>query len=67
VNTIKIHSFYTMVGVEIPGMPEAQPLTTHSINHEATMDLDSTNAFEGIPLVSTFVAMDASANGTPRP
>ncbi|KAF8537067.1 S-adenosylmethionine decarboxylase [Trichophaea hybrida] len=28
-------------------MPEAQPLTTHSINHEATFDLDSTNAFEG--------------------
>lgn len=29
-------------------MPEvSQPLTTYSINHEATIDLDSTNAFEG--------------------
>jgi len=30
-------------------MPEVtQPLTTYSINHEATIDLDSTNAFEGM-------------------
>ncbi|KAI5854387.1 S-adenosylmethionine decarboxylase [Tricharina praecox] len=29
-------------------MPEVSlPLTTYSINHEATIDLDSTNAFEG--------------------
>jgi hypothetical protein len=38
-----------MVGVELPTMPEvSSSVTTLSINHEATMDLDSTNAFEGI-------------------
>ena len=38
--------------VTTPAMPEAAlPLTTLSINHEATMDLDSTNAFEGMTLI----------------
>ncbi|KAI5812553.1 S-adenosylmethionine decarboxylase [Pyronema omphalodes] len=37
-----------MVGTDVPVLAEAQqPLTTYSINHEATENLDSTNAFEG--------------------
>lgn len=38
-----------MVGTDVPVLAEAQqPLTTYSINHEATENLDSTNAFEGM-------------------
>jgi hypothetical protein len=38
-----------VAAIEVPAMPEiADPRTTHSINHEATQDLDSTNAFEGM-------------------
>jgi hypothetical protein len=38
-----------VAAIEVPATPEmAVPLTTHSINHEATQDLDSTNAFEGM-------------------
>lgn len=36
-----------MVGIDLLDGSETQSLTTHSINHEATVDLDSTNAFEG--------------------
>jgi hypothetical protein len=43
------HPLYTMVGTDVPVLAEAQqPLTTYSINHEATENLDSTNAFEGM-------------------
>lgn len=34
-----------MVTIDFPASQGL--LTTHSVNYEATMDLDSTNAFEG--------------------
>ena len=47
-----------MVHIEIP--EGAAPLTTLSINHEATVDLDSTNAFEGMsfPTSGIGIAID---------
>ena len=57
-----------MVTIDIPAAQA--PLTTLSVNYEATMDLDSTNAFEGRPrggrVAVASMEVVGPRTGTPR-